>query len=122
GREPGGASADHHDVVVHAGRAHPIASPMSSTTRRASSWSAAPSTHDVTTFVVAPQRLKNTPIPGRGSTAGTWYAFRTRHPKMAPRDAGKSETSAQLNENVSPPAAQGRERRIIESGRCWRKS
>ena len=54
------------------GALHPIPSRMTSTILAASTSVTTPSIQDTTRLLRPPQRLKNTPIPGRGGTTGTW--------------------------------------------------
>src|SRR5262249_35267985 len=65
-----GAAAHHDDVVSQRAVRHPMASRIASMMRVTSSVVTAPSTQDTTRLFLIPHRLKNTPIPGRGSTDG----------------------------------------------------
>ncbi len=72
GGQSRGAATDHHNVVAQSDFRHPIPSRMTSTMRATLSSVTAPSIQDTTRLFLIPQRLKNTPIPGRGSTEGAW--------------------------------------------------
>src|SRR3989449_3736084 len=122
GGQAGGAATHHHDVVAQRAVCHPMPSRIVSTIRVTSPSVAAPSIQDTTRLFLIPQRLKNTPIPGRGSTEGAWYALTTRRPKSFSSATGKSMRSAQLKEKVSRVAVPGRSRSITESGRYFRNS
>ena len=72
GGQPRGPAAHHDDVVGHGTLVHSIPSRTTSTICATSASVTAPSTHEVTRLFVPAHRLKNTPIPGRGRTAGAW--------------------------------------------------
>src|SRR5207245_4369104 len=122
GGQPGRAASDHDHVVAQRAGRHLMPSRTASTMLVPSSSFIAPSTQDTTRLFLIPQRLKNTPTPGRGSTDGAWYALTTRRPKSLSSAGGTSPRSAKLNENVSRVAVPGRSRSITESGRYFRNS
>src|SRR4029453_19624834 len=95
---------------------HPIPPAHTSPILAASTPPPTPSTHDTTRLFSPPHRLKNTPIPGRGGTTGTWYALTTFRPKQSASAPGRSARPAQLKEKSSPPPVQGSTRSIRESG------
>src|SRR5262249_20065862 len=59
-------------ALAHHAASHPTPARMASIIRAAPASVTTPSIHDTTTLFLPPQRLKNTPIPGRGGTTGTW--------------------------------------------------
>ena len=71
GGDARGPAAGDDDVIAHDVLVHAIPSATISTIWAASSAATAPSTRDTTMLFTPAHRLKNTPMPGRGSTQGT---------------------------------------------------